>query len=112
MEDKMSAKEGYQMIVKFAYLVESIASLESLSLDIRDLLEYMPPEGRADVGDELQQVADLSKAIAEKLEIAPQVQAIRNMQEAKLQSDKALRKSYDEAIISFKNMGRKDGEEG
>lgn len=110
---EMKDHEAMSLLCDFARLVGFIADIEAVSLDIRDLLKRMPPEGRADVGDELQQVADLSRTIAEKLEISEQVDAIRAMHEAKLQGDRALRASYDAAIKAFCALGKdRDGEEG
>ena len=103
--------EDYQMLSNFAMLVGQIAAIEAISLNVRDLLKCMPTEGRADVGDELQQVADLSRTIAEKLEVADLVQAIRHMQETRVEGDKALNDSFNEAIKAFENMGKKYSEE-
>ena len=71
-------------------LVLRVAALESHALDIGDILQYMgDDDARQNVSDELQEIAHLSKALAKKLKIIEQVEAVRQVQELNLEARKA-----------------------
>ena len=69
---------------------------------MRDALKNVPE--RASVGDELQQIAKLATTIAEKLEIADQVKAVRAFQEAEIQASRNVIDSFRNSVKVFSEL--------
>ena len=96
--------------INMGRLIGATARLEAGALDVRDLLKHMgydaPGEG---VGDELQQIANLAKTVATKLGINKQTDALLALQEAHLESDKAVAEAFAKTIDVFAPM--LDGDE-
>lgn len=103
-------------LTNLSLLIQYVANIEAATLDIKELLDHLP-EPPASVGDELQQIAELSRTVARKLEIDQEVNVIRNLQESRVQANKMMRDSYTEAAESLKAMCdckdcKPDGEDG